>query len=77
MSKSKFKMTSVEFTSEDIDLCEKFIQEILSTIDQNGSCQLKSFCFCMTYAELEGEVLDVLSRFLHEQYVQFNCCLIA
>lgn len=62
-------MTSVEFTSEDIDLCEKFIQEILSTIDQNGSCQLKSFCFCMTYAELEGEVLDVLSRFLHEQ----NC----
>ena len=44
--------------------CNKFIDSLLS---QEEEIILKSFCFSLTRDEIEGELIDVLKRFLDEK----------
>jgi hypothetical protein len=59
-------MASVAFTELEVQECKKFLQSC-TEVDEQPISHFESFCFCMTDAEINGEVIDIINRYLHHK----------
>ena len=62
-------MASIPFTESEIGDCKTFLQNI---VDGKNAAEhdnhFESLCFCLTDAEISGEVVDIINRYLHLRY---------
>lgn len=65
-------MESLELTESEVEACKSFLQRFCTSYaeDQDkcsadNSDKFDTFCFCLTSDEINGEIIDVLHRFLY------------
>ena len=69
-------MASVALTESEVEECKTFLQSCAPPTKEDSTEEksvqydphFESFCFCMTDAEINGEVIDIINRYLHLKY---------